>query len=151
MGERNRDPKRALLVEALLCGAAAMLTGCSTSSYAGNSLTPGAADAELQELAMRARSGDKHALLELGIRYEEGRRVPQDFSRAKRLYAAAALDQGGSTHLYVPAAAGVPGRVIRVDLGVPRKGLRAAKRRLSRLSRLSRRGRTATRPRSCAM
>lgn len=123
---------RSCLIAALLCGAAA-LGGCAASSYAGISLRPGAADPELQALALSARGGDKHAQLELGIRYEEGRGVPRDLGRAQRLYGAAARDEGGSTHVYVPAAAGVPARVMQVDLGPRRAGLPAAKQRLRRL------------------
>jgi TPR repeat protein len=71
---------------ALLALAAPLtLAACAPTSYAGISLKPGAADPELQSLARRAQGGDKHAQLELGIRYEEGRGVPANLDRASYL------------------------------------------------------------------
>lgn len=56
----------------------------------GISLAPGKADPHLQDLVRRVRRDDKHAQLELGIIYEEGRRVPQNLKLAEKLYAFAA-------------------------------------------------------------
>jgi hypothetical protein len=49
------------------------LAACTPTTYAGPSLRPGAADAEPQSVARREHAGEKHAQLEMGIRYEEGR------------------------------------------------------------------------------
>lgn len=108
-----------------------MLTGCATHRYMGIPLTPGAAHPELQTLARRARSGDKQAQLDLGIRFEEGTGVSQDTNRAVRLYRMAASDSGGTMWVYSPPVGnGTSGRVIPMDQGVRQMGLREAKRRL---------------------
>jgi hypothetical protein len=57
------------------------LWACANGSYGGIPLVSGAASVELQDLARRAQAGDKHAQLELGIRFEEGRGVPVDRKR----------------------------------------------------------------------
>lgn len=74
---------RALGVGLLLCRASA-IAGCSRSvaTYAGIPLAAGAANPQVQSLARRAQAGDKHAQLELGIRYEQGRGLPRDLERA---------------------------------------------------------------------
>jgi TPR repeat protein len=56
------------------------------------SFASAAADAELQDLARRARAGDPRAQLDLGIRYEEGIRLPVNRAHARKLYLAAARD-----------------------------------------------------------
>ena len=94
--------RTAALAATLLGGL--LLSGCATNSYAGISFASGAADVGLQALARRAKAGDKHAQLELGIRYEEGRGVPIDLGRAKTLYREAATDSGGTELVYVPAS-----------------------------------------------
>jgi hypothetical protein len=92
----------------LLCGAA-LAGGCSASSYVGIPLAAGAADSQLQELARRARAGDAHAQLELGIRFEEGRGVEADAERALTLYRRAARGGDLSRMAYVPGHSGRPG------------------------------------------
>lgn len=119
-----------------LCAAAALttLTACSTpSTYAGIDLTAGGADLQLQALASRARAGNKHAQLELGIRYEEGEGVPVDLERARALYRGAASDTGGTIWVYSPPVGNAPGRVIPLDGGPKEFGLREAQWRLKRL------------------
>src|SRR3546814_3291135 len=69
-------------------------------SHYGISLAPGAAPAEVQDLARRAAAGDKHAQLDLGIRYEEGNGVPRDLKRARQLYRLAAPPSGGTMYVY---------------------------------------------------
>lgn len=115
-----------LLAPLLLAGAA-----CARSSYMGISLTPGHASLDLQELARRAQAGDKRAQLELGIRFERGRGVPQDKRRAIKLYKQAASDSGGTMWVYVPSPGnGAPSRVIPVYIGPKQAGLGAAASRL---------------------
>jgi hypothetical protein len=119
---------------AALSIAAGSLSACASTSYAGIPLTAGAADAELQDLARRAQAGDKHAQLELGIRYEEGRGVPRDLDRAERLYRLAASDSGGPQHIYTPPVGRHgQGKVVSVSRGPRQPGLAAAKLRLGRL------------------
>jgi hypothetical protein len=111
------------------------LGACAAAqTYAGVPLTPGAADRELQELARRAKAGDKHAQLELGIRYEEGRGVPINLRRAAQLYLRAGTSSGGTR--YIPAAPGRRGRAgFAVRSGAPVAGLPEALARLRRMQR----------------
>lgn len=119
--------RSAAAAAALLCA----LSGCATTgSYAGVPLGPGAADPELQSLARRAEAGDKHAQLELGIRYEEGRGVPENLERAKSLYRAASSDGGGSQFAYSPGTAGGRGQWVVFDAGGAGAGLAEASLRL---------------------
>ncbi len=109
--------------------------GCSTSSYMGIALAPGAAPADLQQLARRAQGGDKQAQLALGIRYEEGDGVAPDRWRAMKLYRQAARDSGGTLWVYAPSPGnGAPARVIPVNLGLKHSGLLEARERLQAIS-----------------
>ena len=113
------------------------LSACAGSSqYYGIELVStstgtSAEQRELQELARRAKSGDKQAQLELGIRYEEGVRLPQDLKRAEKLYRLASEASGDEITYYQPSSElGKPGIVVteKIDGGLP--GLPAAKARL---------------------
>ena len=105
--------------------------GCAGSSYMGISLAPGQTTSEVQLLARRAQAGDKQAQLDLGIRFEEGNGVPQDWKRAISLYHQAATDSGGATWVYAPSPGnGAPARVIGVDNETGQLGLEEARRRL---------------------
>jgi hypothetical protein len=78
--------------------AVAALGGCSANSYMGIPLAETAAtpeQAEIQSLAKRARTGERKAHLELGIRFEEGAGVERDVARAEEQYILAASQ---STH-----------------------------------------------------
>lgn len=124
--------RRALGAGLLLC-AASGISGCvqSSASYAGIPLAAGATDPAIQSLARRAQAGDKHAQLELGIRYEEGRGVQRNLDKAERLYRLAAADSGGRTWVYSPPVRkGGSGRSIPVELGPKQPGLTDAARRL---------------------
>jgi hypothetical protein len=60
------------------------LSACAAQShYVGLDLRPGGASAEVQAVAQRARSGDKQAQLDLGIAYEDGKRVSEDVVAAQ--------------------------------------------------------------------
>ncbi len=108
--------------------------GCSVNQYAGIPFASGAASVELQNVALRAATGDKHALLALGIAYEEGQIVAKDLNRAKRLYAAAAKSTGGTRYIHTPIIPGVaPSQVRAINNGPLQRGLIDAKRRLDRL------------------
>ena len=123
------------LAAALALAALAALPACaSPSSYAGISLKPGAADPEIQALALRAQAGDKQAQLELGMLYEEGLRLPRDLDRARTLYKAAASDTGGTNYVYAPPVSGDgPGQLIHIPAVAGRRGLDEARLRLEAL------------------
>jgi hypothetical protein len=118
-------------VAALLALATLSLSACA-NPYADTPLAVGAADASLQEIARRARRGDKHAQLELGIRYEEGRGVRADLDRARQYYRQAASSSGGTFYIYSPPVGRTPGRVIPVTRPHA-PGLAEARLRLERL------------------
>ena len=97
----------------------------------GIALAPGAANPAVQTLARSALTGDKHAQLALGIRYEEGDGVAADPKRARRLYRAAAGTTGGTIYVYVPATRkGGKGYVTPVNMGLRVEGLAEARARL---------------------
>ena len=114
----------------------ALLTGCSANQYAGISLTPGTAPDEIRHLAARAEDGDKAAMLELGIRFEEGDGVPRDLERAERLYRRAAESRPRIHYIYEPPLRphGV-GRYHPIQTGISSPGLIEARRRLEALLR----------------
>lgn len=87
------------------------------------------------QLARLASDGMKNAQLELGIRFEEGLGVEQDFAKAKKLYALAAADSGGTLWIYQPPVGnGTTGQTVPIDMGPKIYGLNEAKRRLSALN-----------------
>jgi hypothetical protein len=127
-------PVRARAIRVSAAVSLAATTACAPDSYMAISLVPGQVSAEVQDLARRAQVGDKQAQLDLGIRFEEGIGVPQDKAQAKKLYAQAAADSGGTIWVYVPSPGnGAPGRVLPVDTGTRQAGLEAAKARLQAL------------------
>jgi Sel1 repeat len=116
--------------------AALLLSACAVPThYAGIDLRPESLVApEVQSLAGRAQNGDKQSQLDLGIRYEEGRGVPQDPKRARALYRMAATQTGSTIFVYVPASRkGGHGYVTPVNTGPIVPGLAAARERLNRL------------------
>jgi hypothetical protein len=116
--------------------AALLLSACAVPThYAGIDLRPESIVApEVQSLAGRAQNGDKQSQLDLGIRYEEGRGVPQDLKRARTLYRTAATQTGGTIFVYVPASRkGGHGYVTPVNTGPVVLGLAAARERLNSL------------------
>ncbi|QSR20422.1 SEL1-like repeat protein [Novosphingobium sp. KA1] len=114
---------------------ALLLSGCASGNYMGIPLAAGKSDPILRELAARAKSGDKQAQLDLGIRFEDGHGVPVDLLRAKALYNAAASDGGGIQWVYVPSPGnGAKARVVSINRQPTQPGLDEAKMRLSNLS-----------------
>lgn len=103
------------------------------TQYMGISLVPGAADAELQQLAQRARGGDQQAQLDLGIAFEEGRGVAINRKLATSLYRRAAKSSPSTLWVYVPSAGGgAPARVLPVQRA-SLQGLLEARLRLDRI------------------
>lgn len=72
----------------------------------------------LSDLARLASFGNRHAQLELGKRFENGRGVARDWDRAEKLYQSASKNSGGPIWIYVPGVGGAPGRVQQVDMPV---------------------------------
>ena len=110
-------------------------TACTSTSYMGISLKPGAAPADVQRLAARAQAGDKYAQLELGERFEAGLGVLADRGRAIRLYRMAASDNNGTLWLYsAPGPGEFTGRVEAFDRGNKQQGLPLAKEKVRRMN-----------------
>lgn len=109
------------------------MSGCVSASYMGIAFAPGAADPALQQLAQRAREGDKQAQLDLGIAFEEGLGVIPSRRRAITLYRDAAKDNPGTRWVYAPSpGGGAPARVLPTD-GHFAPGLLDARRRLDKI------------------
>ncbi len=87
----------------------------------------------VSQLAALAWRNDKHAALELGIRFEEGQGVPRDLDKARALYRVAAATTGGPMFVYAPGVGNAPATVVPVsqpyDYGLPE-----ASKRLTALS-----------------
>jgi hypothetical protein len=77
----------------------------------------------LSNLATHASLGHRHSLLELGVRFENGRGVRRDFDKAEELYLAAGRENSGTIHIWVPGVGDAPGSVQRFnkpfDPGLP--------------------------------
>ncbi|WP_162792206.1 SEL1-like repeat protein [Novosphingobium sp. P6W] len=113
--------RRSIAVAAL-----AMTTSTSCTSptqYMGIPLQKGAAFSELQVLAVRARSGDKEAQIELATAFETGQGVPQNSKYARRLFKDASMPSGGSRTIYVPGNNGRTLMAVPVYLGQPVDGI----------------------------
>lgn len=125
-------PRRYVPDLVLAAAMVSLLCGCATNSYMGVQLAPGAAEPALQTLAKRARSGDKEAQLDLGIRFEEGIDLRRDLVAAGRLYRSAAMLTKHLAFIYVPpAGAGGSGAVVPISIGRAEPGLPIAAERLA--------------------
>ncbi len=119
---------------ALPCVAAPLVACAAPSSYMGISLIADATSVDVQRLAQLAKSGDKQAQLDLGIRFEEGLGVERDLGKATKLYRAAATDTESNTWVYTPPVGnGTSGRVISVSSRERQYGYADARLRLERL------------------
>jgi hypothetical protein len=96
-----------------------LLSACASSSYMGIPLEAGAATPELQELALRARAGDKGAKIDLASKFERGEGVAVDFSKALKLYDAAAKSTGGSQMIFIPSKGGVSATIVNTGPVTP--------------------------------
>lgn len=115
-----------------LSAVAALLLACSSSgqTYAGIDMRQGAAPQDVQDLAARAKAGDKEAQFDLGERYETGNGVLKDMRLAKTLFLAAAQDVGDLL-AYSPPVGRSPARIITLK-SQRAPGLDKAKQKLSR-------------------
>lgn len=115
-----------------IIAATVLLAGCAHREVCGSiaeyrTASPG-------ELACQASAGNKVAQLELGIRYENGDRVPRDLAQAERLYARAARSDRNGRYVYSPPVGNEKyGRVIPVGQSTNSPGLPEAKERLLQL------------------
>lgn len=110
------------------------VSACATSTqYMGIDLASESVLRDIRSLVQRARAGDKHAQLELGIAFEQGRGVPRDLGAACSLYKQAASDSGGPIWAYVPGLGGGSGQVMQVGDAPFQLGLTAATERLKEL------------------
>jgi len=141
---------KTMMVAGGLIAFAALSACAAPTSYMGidfASASAGVEQAEIGSLARRAQAGDKQAQLELGIRFEErwraavrgtdgkpSRGVERDLNKARKLYAKAASNSGGTIWVYSPPVGnGTKGRTIPVNTGPKQVGLAEAKRRLERV------------------
>jgi len=125
---------RGFVVALFILHATGTLGACASGEYVGIPLRSGTASAELQALAQRARAGDKEAQFLLGERFEEGRGLPRNIGRARKLYAAAARDTSGTILVYAPATgSSTTGQLMPITQGAPQPGLEIAKRKVAAL------------------
>jgi len=124
-----------LVVQIALLFGGTLCSCTPPASFMGIRLAPGLASADLQNLAWRARAGDKKAQLDLGMRFEEGRGVPYNRRHALTLYERAAVDTGPSLAMFSPAVNGKDsGQVIYGGRAAgAQKGLEEARIRHRRL------------------
>lgn len=118
-----------------LLAAAFLLSACARGSYMGVPLAIGMTNPQVQNLARRARAGDKVAQLELGILLEEGISLPRNLKAAEHLYQKASQSSGGARWLYVPGSQGEKGRVASFDTAQTQPGIPEARLRLEDLQR----------------
>lgn len=131
---RHAGSIRALVGAVALLGLA--LSGCAaprSADYMGISLVAGEAPAELQSLAMKAKSGDKQAQLELGEHFEQGTLVPVDLERARKLYTEAASNSVRTMPSYVNFRGGAV--MLPTEVGPKTPGLPEAQARLENLNK----------------
>lgn len=106
------------------------MSGCATSSYMGIGFAPGAADPVLQQLAQRARSGEKQAQYSLGEAFEFGSLTSLNLRQACVAYQLAGAFSPKAKLLYArtPGAA-VPGLLISGKKWLPNLSMELAKKK----------------------
>jgi TPR repeat protein len=89
---------------ALAAVGASSLGACAARSvYEGIPLDKGAAEPGLQDLAKRAKAGNRQARLELGKRFEDGRGVVRDVQRACAIFTRTPSGTARETWVYTPS------------------------------------------------
>lgn len=123
-----------LRLSAAIAGMATVGACAGPTSFMGIAFAPTGVSTELSDRARQAQAGDKHAQLQLGIAFEEGRGVARDLDKARAFYRMAASPSGGQIWVYTPPVGnGTSGRVMPVNAGPRIPGLEEAKWRLERL------------------
>ena len=135
MGIDTRTPltlEEQARIEMALAAAPAGPAGCPWVSAASKVTTIACEALPIAKLAAFASMDSKPALLELGIRFEEGRGVPQDWKRAEKAYRLAAWTNSAVVGQQVAGVGGRPGTFEPIIVqGTP--GLVSADERLARL------------------
>lgn len=122
----------------VICVGVASLTlsACASSIYAASPLAMASTDPAVGNPVVRARSGDKHAQFDLGVRFETGDGVEKNRAQAIALYRQAASSSGGILWVWSPAVGNVPGRTIPINQGPVVPGLPEARKRLQEMGTL---------------
>lgn len=107
-------PEDRARLEAALAAPTAPPHGCPWAGEGGTMREVPCALLPASQLAALAWNQHRPAALELGIRFEEGRGVPQDRGKARNLYRIASLKMGGTIYVYSPGVGGQPGQVMPV-------------------------------------
>lgn len=104
------------------------MCGCATSSYMGIGLAPGSADPALQQLAQRARLGDKQAQFGLAKLLLQVDTIADSDQRACKLLRMAASDTPERLFVYMPSpGGGAKASVLSVQNKAQASGLVAAR------------------------
>ncbi len=135
MGIATRTPVPAedrARINAVLASGEIRLPGCPWVDAAGTLMDVPCDLLPVSQLAGLAWATNRPAALELGIRFEEGRGVPRDIEKARKLYKIAATQTGGTLFVYMPKVGNTPGHVMPVETPIE-YGLPEAQRRLAAL------------------
>lgn len=109
-------PEERARIEAAAAGSVAPDRGCPWAGEGERMIEVPCALLPASQLAALAWANNRPAALELGIRFEEGRGLPQDRDKARALYRLASLKTGGTIYVYSPGVNGRPGHVMPVFL-----------------------------------
>lgn len=126
------SPAEQLRIQSALADGTMTLAGCPWYAPDGYRVTIACELLPPSQLAGLAWAGDRHAALELGIRFEEGRGVPIDIEKARKLYRLASVTTGGTMWIYTPRMGEAPAQIMPYDAPVV-QGLPAARERLEAL------------------
>lgn len=127
------SPQDKAIADAAAGAASASAAGCPWSVDGARPVTIPCDAVPLPRLAMLAGMDHKPALLELGIRFEEGRGVPQDWDKAERAYRLAAWQNSFIAGQQVAGVGAPPGARFEPIMVPGAPGLESAEARLASL------------------
>jgi TPR repeat protein len=127
------SPQDQARADAAVAAAPAGEPGCPWSVGGAKPVNVPCDAVPLPRLAMLAGMDHKPALLELGIRFEEGRGVPQDWGKAERAYRLAAWQNSFIAGQQVAGVAAPPGARFEPIMVPGAPGLESAEARLASL------------------
>lgn len=136
MGISTRTPVTAeeqARLDTALAAAPANAAGCPWTPAGGKPVNVPCDALPLPRLAMLAGMDHKPALLELGIRFEEGRGVAQDWDKAERAYRLAAWQNSYIAGQQVAGIGSASGRSFDPIIVPGTPGLNSAEARLASL------------------
>lgn len=125
-------PAARLQIAEVLASGTPVLAGCPWLDLRGELVSVPCDLVPLSQLAGFAWTANKPAALELGIRFEEGRGVPRDLEKARKLYRIAAMSTGGTSFYFSPGSEGRPSQLIPL-FSPEEPGLAEARARLQAL------------------